>query len=173
VTVEPNRVDRLAAMQEIKDVLRAYCRGLDRMDRALAESVWHPDGTADYGPGYRGSGTGFLDFVWEYHATFAAHSHMLGNELVKVDLESATASSEAYVAVWLRTPPQDGVVTDLFHRGRYVDQWSRRDGVWAVDHRSYVGDLAHEARHELSPAATGPANWGTRDRADLSYTAFP
>jgi hypothetical protein len=41
----------------------------------------------------------------------------------QVDLESATASSETYVEVWLRTPPQDGVVTDLFHRGRYVDQW--------------------------------------------------
>lgn len=173
MSVDPNRVDQLVAVHEIRDVLRAYCRGLDRMDRVLAETVWHPGGTADYGPGYQGSGTGFLDFVWEYHAAFATHSHMLGNELVQVNLDSATASSEAYVAVWLRTAEQDGMVTDLFHRGRYVDSWSRRGGTWAIDHRMYVGDLVHEARHALSAAAAGPANWGTRERTDLSYSVLP
>jgi len=41
-------VQQLAATQAITDVLHRYCRGLDRMDREMAESVWHAGGTADY-----------------------------------------------------------------------------------------------------------------------------
>ena len=106
-------------------MLHRYCRGLDRMDRAMAESVWHPGGTADYGPMFQGTGTGFLDWVWGAHEGLARHSHMVGNALIDVDVAAGTAVSETYISVWLRTFPHDGVVTDLFGRGRYVDRWSR------------------------------------------------
>ncbi|MER5787305.1 nuclear transport factor 2 family protein [Streptomyces sp. NPDC001980] len=162
-------ITRLAAKQEITEVLYRYCRGLDRMDRALADTVWHPDGTADYGPSYRGSAAGFLDFVWPYHAQLAAHSHLVSNALVEVDEAAGTAASEAYVSVWLRTRPADGHVTDLFHRGRYVDRWSRRAGVWAIDHRVYVGDLYREVTH-ATEAAEAPS--GRRDDTDPSYEVF-
>jgi SnoaL-like domain len=168
---ETDRIAELEAKQAITEVLHSYCRGLDRMDRALADTVWHPDGTADYGSGYSGSGAGFLDFVWPFHARFACHSHMVSNTIIEVDLASGTAASETYVAVWLRSEPTDGMVTDQFHRGRYVDRWSCRDGVWAIDHRQYVGDIRHEARHAVTPD-TSTAMRGTRDRTDLSYTAL-
>ncbi|PXW32662.1 UNVERIFIED_CONTAM: SnoaL-like protein [Williamsia faeni] len=170
-TAETNAIAELVAKQAITEALHSYCRGLDRMERTLAESVWHQDGTADYGPGYRGSGSGFLDFVWEYHAGFANHSHMVSNILIRVDLEAGTASSETYVAVWLRTAPSDGIARDQFHRGRYADRWSLRDGVWAIDHRTYVGDMILEAQN---PAGPGPDMMpqGHRDTTDLSYTVL-
>jgi SnoaL-like domain len=161
-------VAELAAKQAITEVLHRYCRGLDRMDRAMADSVWHPGGTADYGPGFRGTGAGFLDYVWKFHGRFESHSHMVSNMLIDVDLHSATAASETYVAVWLRTAPIDGVVTDQFHRGRYVDRWSRRSGVWAIDHRTYVGDIRHEVQSPAS-AQPGPPMSARRDRTDPSY----
>lgn len=37
--------DELAAKWAITEVIHRYCRGLDRMDKALALSCWHPDGT--------------------------------------------------------------------------------------------------------------------------------
>ena len=40
-------VEELLAKQAIREVIYRYCRGLDRMDRALALSCWHPGGTAD------------------------------------------------------------------------------------------------------------------------------
>jgi hypothetical protein len=160
----------LAAKQEITEVLHRYCRGLDRMDREMAESVWHPGGTADYGAGmYQGTGTGFLDWVWGAHEGFARHSHMVSNALIEVDVDAGTAVSECYVSVWLRMRPHDGVVNDLLGRGRYVDRWARRDGRWAIVHRAYLDDLQ---RMESSPATSmtdGSTATGRRDRTDGSY----
>ncbi|MGI5456442.1 nuclear transport factor 2 family protein [Streptomyces sp. CA-249302] len=167
--------DQLAALlakDAIRDVLHSYSRGLDRMDRALADSVWHADGTADYGPGHRGGAAGFLDFVWAFHAGFRSHSHLVANELIRLDLPSGTATSETYVAVWLQTAPEDGFVTDQVHRGRYLDRWSLRAGRWAIDHRDYVGDMFHEARHADRSPGPDLARWGTRDATDLSYPLF-
>ena len=161
----------VVARQAIVDVLHRYCRGLDRMDRAMAESVWHPDGTADYGPMYSGSGRGFVEWVWTAHEGFARHSHMVTNALVEVDVAAGTARSESYVEVWLRSRPTDGVVTDVIGRGRYADRWSCRDGSWAIDHRRYVDDLQ---RVETSPASSltdGSTATGRRDRTDPSYEA--
>lgn len=173
MSIEKDFVAELVAKQAITEVLHSYCRGLDRMDRGMADRVWHPEGTADYGPGYRGSGAGFLDFVWDYHSRFECHSHMVSNILITVDLSTATASSETYVAVWLRTAPSDSIVTEQLHRGRYVDRWSCRDDVWAIDHRIYVGDIQHEAQHAAArPAAGRPERWGRRDRTDPSYSAL-
>lgn len=165
-------VAELAAKQEITEQLHAYSRGLDRMDRALAERVWHAEGTADYGPGYHGSASGFLDFVWAFHAGYECHSHLVANILIDVDTAAGGAASETYVAVWLRTAPSDGMVTDQLHRGRYVDRWSHRDGRWAIDHRIYVADIVHETRHVALPVNEYAAPGGKRDRKDLSYTVF-
>jgi SnoaL-like domain len=160
-------LERLVAKQAITEVIHRYCRGLDRMDRPLADTVWHPGGTADYGPGFRGTGAAFLDFVWDVHARYECHSHLVANTLIELDLSEGSAGTETYVAVWLRAAPKDGLVVDQFHRGRYVDSWSCRGGVWAIDHRQYVGDV----RHETVYSAHDPA-WttlGARDPTDPSY----
>jgi len=166
-------IAELAAKQAITEVLHRYCRGLDRMDREMAESVWHPGGTADYGPMHHGTGSGFLDWVWPTHEAFARHSHMISNVLVDVDLAAGTAVSECYVSVWLRWPPRNGTVRDLFGRGRYVDRWSCRDGVWAIDHRRYVDDLQRIQESPATPLTDGSTATGRRDRTDPSYALLP
>ena len=83
----------------IRDVLSRYCRGLDRMDRPLADTVWHPEGTALYEGIFEGTGAGFLDWVWEAHANMDRHSHQITNVLIELDGDRAT--SEAYVTVVL------------------------------------------------------------------------
>ncbi|MEV1025299.1 nuclear transport factor 2 family protein [Streptomyces sp. NPDC050264] len=162
-------VRKLTAKLSITEALHRYCRGLDRMDRTVADTVWHADGTADYGPDYRGSASGFLDFVWAYHAQLDRHSHQVSNVLIDVDDAAGTAVSESYVSVWLRTHPVDGRVSDLFHRGRYIDTWSCRDDVWGIDHRTFVADLYREVTHAASTLGT-PS--GRRDVNDPSYMAF-
>jgi hypothetical protein len=163
----------LAAKQEITEALHRYCRGLDRMDREMAESVWHPGGTADYGESmYQGTGTGFLDWVWPTHEGFARHSHMVSNAIIGVDVAAGVATSECYVEVWLRTRPNDGVVMDLLGRGRYVDRWSLRDGRWAIDHRNYLDDLQRVETHPATSMTDGSTATGRRDRTDPSYAVF-
>ena len=140
-STDNDSLDTLLAKQAITEVIYGYCRALDRMDKDAAYQVWHPDGTADYGEDiFGGTGHEFVDWVWTAHAAMSTHSHQITNVLIKVKGDKAV--SEAYVTVALRTLPfGDGAdVADIYSRGRYVDQWSRRGGRWAIDHRNYITD---------------------------------
>ncbi|HEV8297065.1 MAG TPA: nuclear transport factor 2 family protein [Acidimicrobiales bacterium] len=160
-------LDGLVAKQAITEVLYRYCRGLDRMDRDMALSVWHPDGTADYGSMFDGTGAGFVDWVWKQHAGFDRHSHQITNILIDVTAADR-AASEAYVTVALRMKPSVDKVIDIIGRGRYIDRWSRRDGTWAIDHRLYVHDM--QTMHELSATqADDSASAARRGPDDPSY----
>ena len=158
-------LQELSDKQEITEVIYRYCRGLDRMDADLVRSVWHPEGTADYGPDmFRGTGDGFVDWVCAAHAGMERHSHQITNILIEVDGDSA--ASESYVTVALRTKPAAGKSVEIVARGRYVDRWSRRDGRWAIDHRHFVTDLQTS---QDAPALDADSGESRRDRTDPSY----
>jgi hypothetical protein len=163
-----DEVAELVAKQEITEVLYRYCRGLDRMDRALADTVWHVDGTADYVGMFDGTADGFLDWVWVQHEALYRHSHQITNILIEVDGDRA--ASEAYVTVALRIKAGEDR-TDIVSRGRYLDRWSRRDGRWAIDARVYVEDL--QSVTPLGPVASADASPASRrDREDPSYAVL-
>ena len=44
-----NNVQLLIDHQEIEQVLKLYCRAIDRLDVELLKSIYHPDGTDDHG----------------------------------------------------------------------------------------------------------------------------
>jgi hypothetical protein len=165
-------VEELVAKQAITDVIYTYCRALDRMDWDLAQTVWHPDGTADYGAGmYQGTGPGFLEWVWTQHAGMMGHSHQITNILIDVD--GAHAASEAYVTAALRLPADDGAqATEIVSRGRYVDTWSRRGGRWAIDHRRFAEDFTSTYQVTAMEPADDELRTGRRDRDDPSYAAL-
>jgi hypothetical protein len=158
--------------QEIRDAHSRYCRAMDRRDEALAASIWHADGTADYGEIFRGSGAGFAAWVTETHLNFDRHSHQINNVLVGVDSSGERAVSEAYVTVALWTAPDVmGAVTQVTSRGRYLDKWELRDGRWGITERHYVEDFTTAQQlsaDEVSPAAKD----SRRDPEDPSYALF-
>ncbi len=165
--------EELAAKQAITEVIYRYCRALDRMDRVLAETVWHPDGTADYGH-FQGTGAEFIDMVWAAHERVLGHIHQVTNVLIEVDGDRA--GSEAYVVatLWGRAtgsgmPPH---YTQMVARGRYVDTWSCRNGVWAIDHRDFVEDLTLISGLVGTPKTPFGETRGKRDRTDPSYRAL-
>ena len=148
----------------IRDVLSRYCRGLDRMDKAMARSVWWEDGTADYDGIFEGTGHGFVDWVWEAHEAMDRHSHQITNVLIELDGERA--ASEAYVTVvlWTRAD-EDGQQLEIVGRGRYLDRWERRDGAWAIAHRVHLLDM-----HSVFPLTSGDVSpSATRDEKDRSF----
>jgi hypothetical protein len=174
--------DDSEAKQAITEVIYRYCRALDRMDRELADTVWHPDGTADYGPTFQGSAAGLLDSLWSNHAKLLGHSHQVTNILIEV--RGDNAGSEAYVTGTLWNRSDSGVLTNMVALGRYIDRWSRRDGVWAFDHRQFVYDLAYSSasptlldgnREGLATLAArrDPGQTAARrDRTDPSYAVI-
>jgi hypothetical protein len=154
----------LLAKQEIRDVLSRYSRGLDRMDKEMAYSVWHDNGTALYYDMFEGTGHGFVDWVWEAHVSMQCHSHQITNVLTEVDGD--TAVSEAYVTVVLWTlADTNGKQMEIVGRGRYLDRWSKREGSWAIDHREHVLDM--QTLHELNKGEISKQS--TRDLNDASF----
>ena len=161
----------LVDKQAIRDVLSRYCRGLDRMDKAMARAVWHSGGTALYEGIFEGTGHGFIDWVWEAHAGMERHSHQITNVLIESNPGDADkATSEAYVTVVLWTlPDADGRQQELVGRGRYLDRWERIDGRWGIEHRIHVLDMSSSSplgRADISASSA-------RDETDLSFAFIP
>ena len=153
--------DRLAIIEQIY----RYCRSVDRLDVPLGHGVFHADATARF-PTYEGSGRGWIDFICEEHRKFLHHSHQVTN--IVLELAGDRAGSEAYVTATLRAREADGRLMQRQFWARYVDDWSRRDGHWAIDARECVIDFA-EVR-EVTPL--GEHDRPRRDRDDPSYAVL-
>jgi hypothetical protein len=152
--------------QAITEVMFRYSRGLDRMDKELTRSVWHADGTGDYGnPRVTGDADFVIDGMWEAHSRYDRHCHQLTNRLIEVAGDRAV--SETYAIIFLRQPPEDGRVRESVVRGRYLDRWSRRDGRWAIDHRQFVIDFAGSFDYPEATAVGSPLS--ARDTDDASF----
>ena len=149
--------------EAITDLIYRYCRAMDRMDAELGYSIWHEDGTADYGVQvFQGSGRDFIDHVNKQHAHLLHHSHQMSN--IVIELDGNRAGSESYVTATLRLNRGDGL-KQMTVWSRYIDTWSKRDGRWALDHRIAIRDF-DEIR---AATAMNDHDWGQRDRSDPSY----
>ncbi|AMN47550.1 hypothetical protein ACG33_10655 [Steroidobacter denitrificans] len=174
----PSAAD-VAARLAITEVLHRYCRGMDRMDRELTLSCWHPGGTDEHAPLYAGSAEGFIDWLWPVHAAMQGTRHVLSNIVIEVTGDRAV--SESYWNVTLRVPRGEEVV-DIFGGGRYLDQLEYINGVWAFRHRCSVHDwdrvepVGGTMSNIAGPALIVPNNPeatirpSARDRSDYSYT---
>jgi hypothetical protein len=127
-------LDTLLAKQAIAEVLYRYCHAVDRIDPDLGAMIWHDDGLALYEGIFEGTGREFIEFVFDQHRDCDATSHQLTNMLIEVDGEKAT--SQSYVTACIRASGVDVIV-----RGRYVDSWSQRRGIWRIDERKFTSDL--------------------------------
>jgi hypothetical protein len=152
--------------QAITDLIYRYCRAVDRIDAELGYSIWHEDAVADYRDGiYQGSGKGFIDFVCTQHRRALVHTHQVSNILIELDGDRA--ASESYVTSTLRFM-KDGQLKQVTTWGRYIDQWSKRDGRWGIDKRIAIRDF-DEIRDVV--AGSNPTS-SKRDRSDPSYTVL-
>jgi hypothetical protein len=156
----------VADRQAITDLIYRYCRSVDRLDIPLGHSIWHQDGYADYGAAvYQGDGRGVIDHICAQHRHTLHHSHQVSN--IIIDLDGDRAGSESYVTASLRVRRGE----QLKHMtvwGRYIDQWSRRNGRWGLDKRISIRDF-DEVR---DVAAMYEHDTGRRDSSDPSYSVL-
>ncbi|MDP9318292.1 MAG: nuclear transport factor 2 family protein [Actinomycetota bacterium] len=159
-------VEELLAKQAIREALQDYCRAVDRIDRELLLSVWHPDATIRYEGGVKGTPEEIVDFFIEAHRGFAAHAHHITNVTTVVD--GNTAVSEAYVTSRLRSHPDEaGRAVDMVVSGRYLDRWSKRHGRWAIEDRQFVFDVHGE--HEVVADFGHFPDWPDTATAPLAH----
>lgn len=154
----------VAARLAITDKIYRYCRSVDRLDVPVGHSVFHEDSVARF-PSFDGTGRGWIDYICVEHLRFEHHAHQVTNIIIDVDGDKA--GSEAYVLAKLRERKGDRIV-ELEICARYVDEWSRRGGEWAIDKRECIVDF--DQVRDVTPITDDKR--GRRDRDDPSYTAI-
>lgn len=167
------RLQELLDRQDILDCIHRYCRAVDRFDRQLLLSVYHPDAIDDHGV-FVGGPQAFADWAFGYHSLYQNLTHHVVTNH-SCELADDTAHTETY---WLfcgtnKDPQTAQEQPSTIHFGRYLDRFERRQGIWAIAARvciiewhAALGELPMPAELLAAYAATGTA---TRDRSDLSY----
>jgi hypothetical protein len=167
-----DQLQRLTVRAQIHDAIMRYARGVDRCDKELIVSAFHPGATVDYTT-FTGSPEEFADWVIPMHLNaFVWTTHLNVNHLVEFNGDRAVG--ETYVQATLRFE-RDGELFDLHGFGRYFDQYEPRDGSWLITYRRAIVDtertvrVPSENKTDLVQAIGAP---GTRDLNDLSYAHF-
>ncbi|MCW2351675.1 MULTISPECIES: nuclear transport factor 2 family protein [Sphingobium] len=158
------RLERLLDMEDIREVLRRYTRGLDRHDDAVIASAFWPDAEINYLDDFSGPTDAFVDWGNQRHEErYVCHQHHITN--VNIDLDGDRAHVSSYVIYMLRQK-QD---LQNIGSGRYIDQFERRNGEWRIALREFLPEMGVTVptgpRREL---ASPPGN-GRWDRDDISY----
>jgi hypothetical protein len=148
--------------QQISDCLHRYSRGLDRFDRELAQSAYHPDALDDH-QAFIGNGHALVEWADGFHKdVWDSHQHHLTN--MTIELEGDTAHTETYFIVTARK--KDSFETFLCG-GRYIDRFERRHGEWRIAARVATSEWVLD---EQVAATMIPLSFAaTRDRDDASW----
>lgn len=153
---------------KIREVVMAYSRGVDRMDREVLMSVYHPDAIDDHGF-FVGNREQFWDWVSHYHGNaHVTHQHAITSH--NCELVGDVAHAESY---WLfaAMDAQDGTLT--LGGGRYIDRMEKRDGEWRIAARKCVSEWGGvPAPSKVPPqfmAMLRESGIVARDRSDSSY----
>jgi hypothetical protein len=130
-------LELLAAKDAITDATLRYCRGIDRCDADLVKSSYHPDAYDDHGT-FKGNAWEFADIVTKSLKRYLATMHAIMNHsITDVDLAAGTANGEIYVTAY-HLREADGRRTIDIWWGRYIDEYTRRDGDWRISSRVVV-----------------------------------
>jgi hypothetical protein len=150
----------------IRDVVLRYCRGIDRMDRDLVRSCYHPDATDSHGS-FEGSVDEFLVWVWRVLARYSVTMHLVANQLIEfVPDRPDRARSESYGVAVHRTEggaPAGNLITGF----RFIDDFERRDsGGWRILRRVATTEWVRVERPEDQWPIPAGMLTGRRDRDD-------
>lgn len=167
--------------QAIRDCLSRYARGVDRFDRELLLSAYHPDAVDDHGK-FLGDPEAFWDWAFDQHSrVHLMHQHFLGTHSCEIQGDSAHAETYyMFISMNRHGPPMS------MTGGRYVDLLEKRDGEWKISYRICTRDWAMmeerpdfddlstftSSRHLLTEDVRLFMNAGfapRRDRTDASY----
>ena len=153
---------------DIRELMSRYCRGVDRLDRELLLSVYHPDGIDDHGV-YVGSPEVFAECALSMEAEAnLTTQHIVTNHVC--DLDGDTAHAETY---WMYVGMHREGGTHSMAGGRYIDRLEKRDGKWGIVARKCVIDWSvGGGEGSLTPAelaAVADMQPTARGRTDPSY----
>ena len=166
----PDKLARLEAAAdrlEIQDCLTRFSRGMDRFDRELYLSAFHPNAEMAAGP-YVGDVAGCYDWAVPMHEAgqIVTHHSLLNNT---TEITDDIAHSETYYIFVGRNRDESLWMAG----GRYIDRFERRDGEWKIALRTNIIEWGCVPPPMPIPFADVPGialnGVSARDRSDPSY----
>jgi len=161
------RLQNLADRQDILDCLTRFSRGMDRFDRELFLSAFHPDATVAAGVFV---GIPATLYVWAEslhdQGQSATHHNLLNHTC---DIQGDTAHTETYYLFVGRNRDDSNWMAG----GRYIDRLERRDGIWRIALRTNAIEWSGMVPSTPIPFADVPDINGNgapgRSKEDPSY----
>lgn len=160
------KLQTLLDERDIHAVLMRYCRGVDRCDKELMASCYHPDALDDHGT-WRATGSEVADHVFKLvQPGSAVAMHFAGNVLIEV--EGDTAFAESYMLAF-RAYDEDGKHFNRTRALRFVDRFERRSSEWRISERVVTDDW--DRVDEVVRRQPGHETFrrGSKDRRDPVY----
>jgi hypothetical protein len=161
------RLETLLDRQDILDCLTRFSRGIDRFDKAVFLSAFHPDAIIAAGP-FVGGPAELCDWAFALHGGLqkATHHNLLN---ITFDIEGDTAHTESYYLYVGRNRDD----TNWIAGGRYIDRLERREGIWRIALRTNAIEWSGDVPATPIPFADVPGIHGngtpSRDITDPSY----
>ncbi len=131
------KAEEALAKQDIHAITMGQARYIDRGDKEMLDSLWHPGATVNVGV-FEGPAAEFTEMIVGFTADRPAMSHNVANEWIEVRGDHAI--SESYLIAYSKVPDENGGYIDNFVGGRYLDRFEKRDGEWKCTHRTFVMD---------------------------------
>lgn len=162
------RLDELLDRQDIIDVLTRFSRGMDRFDRDLFLSAFHPDATIAAGD-FVGGPVDLYEWSIPMHeqGQLATHHNLLNHTC---DITGDVAHTETYYLFVGRNRDDSNWIAG----GRYIDRLERRDAKWKIALRTNAIEWSGMVPTMAIPFADVPDINGngapSRSPDDPSYT---
>ena len=158
-------LEELLNFHKIRKVLTRYCRGIDRVDKALLLSVYHPGAIDDHGI-FCAPAEEFANFAIETLKADICSAHMLGHS--DIAFEGNTAHAETYFnAYHLREI--EGKPNLFSMCGRYIDRFENRTGEWLIADRKVLMDWVDQRIVTSEGLTIDAFSRGKRSHQDESY----
>ena len=161
------RMEAMLERQDILDCMLRFSRGMDRFDRELFLSAFHPDAIISAGE-FVGGPVALYDWASQMHeqGQKGTHHNLLNHSC---DIEGETAHTETYYLFVGRNRDDSNWIAG----GRYVDRLERRDGQWRIAFRANAIEWSGMVPTMEIPFSDVADTWlnglPSRDREDLSY----
>jgi hypothetical protein len=157
-------VRELHDRHEIYDCLMRYCRGVDRFDREMISSAYHPGALDDHGH-FVGPAEELIDRVFALHGKLQRRTqHHITNHRCELAGDIAHAESY-YIFRSLNAEAPFHSITS----GRYIDRLEKRHGRWGIVARVCTIDILDQQWDPTGNTLDGNHEATSRDRSDPSY----
>ncbi|MDT5209885.1 MAG: hypothetical protein QOF67_2300 [Mycobacterium sp.] len=157
---------------QLRKLVHAYCRAVDRGDFAKLRDLYHPDADDAHGAFSAGSVDDFLGALAAARPQIRSMQHNITT--VNFAIEGNFAEGEVYT-IATHTFGAGERDVDVVVGGRYLDKYEKRDDTWKLIARTIVTDWAQvndPSLVDLSHPITRDTLKGSADGDDPSRRFF-